>query len=110
MPSSSRTAEDMPPACFCAKSLSRREERSATSCTTLEMSSGWLIAHHPVGAGGAARLAGVVKVVQVGDGLAHGEEGLVRVERAAEQHAEQLGGALRRLQRLQQLAEAVLVV
>src|SRR5258708_2513660 len=106
MPSSSRVAEDRLSPCFCANSPRMREERSATSCITLARSSGWLISHDAVGAWSALRLAGVVEIVQVRDRLAHGEKDLVGVQRAPVQHAEQVGGALRAVHGLHQLAKA----
>src|SRR5215510_11429342 len=110
MPSSSRDTEERLSACFCENSPRMREERSATSCTTLDRSSGWFIAHDAVGAGGAPGFPGIVKVVQMRDRLAHGEEGLVGIERPPEQHAEELGRALWPVHGLQQLAEACAVV
>src|SRR2546428_13199460 len=98
MPISSRTAADMDCVCFCANSPRILDERSATSWQTLPSScvSFWLagcIPHDAIRAGGAPRLAGVVKIVQVGYRLAHGEKSLVRVERPAKQHRQQLARA-----------------
>src|SRR5688500_2534537 len=100
MPSSSRIAEARRCACFCGKSLRMREERAATSCSTraispCSFSAGGCISHDAIGAERAARSAGIVQVMQMGYRLAHGEEGLVRVERPPEQHAEQLARAAR---------------
>src|SRR5574338_667674 len=98
MPISSRTAAESACVCFCTKSPRMREERSATSCAIFESSavstgSAGCIAHDAIGARGARGFAGVVKIVQVGYRLAHGEERLVRVELAAEKHAEELARA-----------------
>src|SRR5688572_23249852 len=114
MPSSSRTAEERLSACFCAKSPRMREERSATACIMRACSS-WLggcIAHDAIGAEAACGAAGIVKVVQVGYRLAHGEESLVQVELALrEQHAQQVAGALRTApQRVRQQLEFLAMV
>src|SRR5918999_2512468 len=98
MPISSRTAEDMPSACFCTKSPRIFDERSATWVQTFASSSdsflsAGCISHDAIIAEGALRAAGIVQVVQVGYRLAHGEERLVRIERPAEQHAQQIGRA-----------------
>src|SRR5688500_2107121 len=95
MPISSRTAEDTPSACFCTNSPKIVEERSATFWQTFASSfasvllasssasflSACCISHDAINAEGALCSAGVVQVVQVGYRLAHGEEGLVRIER-----------------------------
>src|SRR3954462_10454330 len=99
MPISSRAAADRLFACFCAKSLRMREERSATPWYTrasfsFSFCSAGCITHDAISARVAFCLAGVVKVVQVGYRLAHGEERLVRVERALEEHRQQLRRAL----------------
>src|SRR5688572_29017987 len=98
MPSSSRIAEPRLSACFCENSARILEERSATSCSIFAFFS-WsagCIAHDAIASQLARRAAGVVKVMQMGYRLAHGEEGLVQVELAPrEQQPEQLAGALR---------------
>src|SRR6266850_2711294 len=98
MPISSRTAADMDWVCFCAKSPRILDERSATSWQTRPSAwdSFWLagcIPHDAISAGGAPCLARVVEIVQVGYRLAHGEESLVRVERPAEKHRQEIAGA-----------------
>src|SRR4051812_15934818 len=98
MPISSRVAADMLCACFFAKSPRIFEERSATSWYTLASSSvsfgsAGCISHDAIWTGRSLRFARVVKVVQVGYRLAHGEEGLVRIQRPLEQDRQQLGGA-----------------
>src|SRR4026207_2037330 len=99
MPISSRVAADMLCACFLAKSPRILEERSATSWYTLASSSvsfgsAGCISHDAIRTRGSLRFARVVEVVQVGYRLAHGKEGLVRIERPLEQHRQQLAGAL----------------
>src|SRR4051812_45162524 len=91
MPISSRIAAESDSACFWAKSARSFDERSATDCTSFGSTCG--IAHDAIGAVGALQAPGVVEIVQMGDRLAHRKEGLVRVERPAEQQAEQLAGA-----------------
>src|SRR5690242_13110175 len=86
MPISSRAAAARLSACFAAKS----EKILAGS-----MGSAAGVAHDAVFADAASCASRIVQVMQVRDRLAHGEEGLVRVELAAKQHAEQLAGALR---------------
>src|SRR6266446_2186408 len=98
MPISSRIAADMLSLCFWAKSPRILEERSATCWQTFANSSVsfWLagcIPHDAIRARGTLCVAGVVKVVQVGYRLAHGEKSLVRVERPAKQHRQQLARA-----------------
>src|SRR5437867_11429693 len=98
MPISSRTAADMDCVCFCANSPRILDERSATSWQTLASScvSFWLagcIPHDAIRAGGPLRLARIVKIVQVGYRLTHGKESLVRIERPAKQHRQQLARA-----------------
>src|SRR6266850_6199697 len=116
MPISSRIAADMLSLCFWAKSPRILEERSATCWQTFANSSVsfWLpgcIPHDAIRAGGAPCLAGVVKIVQVGYRLAHGEESLVRIERPAKQQRQQLARAtLVLVQLLLELSEAGLVM
>src|SRR2546427_8092444 len=116
MPISSRTAADMAAVCFCANSPRILDERSATCWQTLASScvSFWLagcITHDAIRAGGPLCFARIVKIVQVGYRLAHGEESLVRIERPAKQHRQQLArAALILLQLLLELDEAGLVV
>src|SRR5712692_1114030 len=98
MPISSRTAEESPSACFWANLPRILEERSATDWHTLASSADSLgsagcIAHDAISAARALCAAGVVQVVQVGYRLAHREESLVGVERAAKQHAEEIARA-----------------
>src|SRR5438552_2560433 len=98
MPISSRIAADMDWVCFCANSPRILEERSATCWTTLPSScaSFWLagcIPHDAICPRRPLCLARVVKIVQVGYRLAHGEESLVRIERPAKQHRQELAGA-----------------
>src|SRR5438874_4136280 len=95
MPISSRTAADIDWVCFCANSPRILDERSATcwhtlasSCVSFRLAG--CIPHDAISARGARCLAGVVKIVQVGYRLAHGEESLVRIERPAKQHRQQL--------------------
>src|SRR5262245_42705838 len=90
MPISSRIADESDCACFWAKSPRILEDRSATDCTTFESTCG--ITHDAIGSIGALQSPGVVEIVQMGDRLAHREEGLVRVERPAEQNVQQLTG------------------
>src|SRR3954468_10515332 len=94
MPISSRRAADIDSACLRAKSPRIREERSATCWATFASSAdseglAGCISHDAIRTRGALRLAGVVKVVQVGYRLAHGEERLMGVERAAKEHRQQ---------------------
>src|SRR5687767_5292261 len=112
MPISSRTAEDMPSACLAANSLRIFEERSATCWQTFASSSASFgltccIAHDAIIATGTLRTPGVVEVVQVGYRLAHRKEGLVGVERAAEQDGQQLRCAFWLLQRLNQFTQSI---
>src|SRR5882672_2783164 len=106
MPISSRTAEDMLCACFCANSPRILEERSATDCTTRASSaasegffvafvfrSAGCISHDAIVTLRLLQASGIVQIVQVGDRLAHGEEGLVRVERPLEEHRQKLARA-----------------
>src|SRR4051795_11575284 len=108
MPNSSVKATPLPPAWRCAKSARSLPERSATSaktraasagsgvgCCCADMLSGLRIADDAVGSYAARETAVGVQVVQVGHRLAHREEDLVRVERAAEQGPEDIGGGLR---------------
>src|SRR5437867_6938819 len=99
MPISSRTAADMLSVCFRANSPRILDERSATVCAIFASSADSLgsagcITHDAIRPRRALCLAGVVQVVQVGYRLAHGEKSLVRIERPAKQHAEQLAGTL----------------
>src|SRR5678815_3172300 len=116
MPISSRAAADRLCACFLAKSPRIFEERSATSWYTLASSSvsfgsAGCISHDAIRSLASLRVARVVKVVQVGYRLAHGEESLVRVERPLEQHRQQLAGAfLAGSEHLLQIREAVPVM
>src|SRR5688500_5249609 len=116
MPISSRTAEDMSSACFCTNSPRILEERAATDWHTFASSSvsillNCCISHDTIIAQGALCAGGIVQIVQVGYRLAHREERLVRVERPAEQHAEQLGRASGFFfQRIQNVPESGLVV
>src|SRR5437762_13304384 len=113
MPISSRTAADMDWVCFCANSPRILEERSATCWTTLPSScaSFWLagcIPHDAICPRRPLCLARVVKIVQVGYRLAHREESLVRIERPAKQHRQQLArAALALLQLALQLGESL---
>src|ERR1044071_6612489 len=91
MPISSRIAAERGWACFWAKSARILGERSATDCTTFGSTCG--IAHDAIGTLGSLQAPGVVEVMQMGYRLAHGEEGLVRVERPAKQQPEQLARA-----------------
>src|SRR6185503_11923181 len=91
MPISSRIAAESDSACFREKSARIFDERSATDCTTLASTCG--IAHDAIRAIGPLQAPGVVEVMQMGYRLAHREEGLVRVERPAEQQPQQLAGA-----------------
>src|SRR5262245_38314620 len=115
MPISSRTAADMSSACLRTKSPRILDERSATWWQTFANSSvsvlsAGCISHDSVIAERTLGTARIVQVVQVGNRLAHRKEGLVRVERPPEQHGEQLGRALRRLQGVLQLGEAFAMV
>src|SRR5256714_9982349 len=98
MPSSSRIAAESDAVCFWTKSPRMREERSATCWATLASSAlsvglAGCIPHDAISAGGTLRLARVVEIVQVGYRLAHGEKSLVRIERAAEEDRQEVGGA-----------------
>src|SRR5215212_4803714 len=100
MPISSRTAADMSSAWRLANSPRILEERSATRWQTFASSSASFrltccISHDAIFTLGTLCAPGVVEVMQMGYGLAHREERLVRVERSAEQHAQQFGRALR---------------
>src|SRR5687768_16412486 len=95
MPISSRIADESDCACFCANSPRILEERSATDCTTFGSTCG--IAHDAIRSIGPFQVPRVVEVMQMGYRFAHGEERLVRVERPAEEQAEQLAGAQRLL-------------
>src|SRR5688500_13830465 len=99
MPISSRTAGDRLCDCFRAKSARILDERCATSPQTLasfsvSLGSAGCIAHDAIRIDAALCPSCVVEVVQVGYRLAHREECLVGVERAAEQDREQLTSAL----------------
>src|ERR1044071_8847919 len=105
---SSRIADERDWACFWAKSARILDERSATDCTTFGSTCG--IAHGAIGTLGPLQASGVVEIMQMGYRFAHGEEGLVRVERPAKQQPEQLARAhLFAFQRLGQLGEMLLV-
>src|SRR5690242_10077708 len=116
MPISSRTAADIDSACFWANSPRILDERSATCWATLASSAvsvglDGCISHDAIGTRGALCLARVVKIVQVGYRLAHGEERLVGVERAPKEDRQQLARAfLPFFQLLLQLGEALAVV
>src|SRR6266850_3567653 len=116
MPISSRIAADMLSLCFWAKSPRILEERSATCWQTFANCSlsFWLagcIPHDAIRPRGALCFAGVVKIVQVGYRLAHGEKRLVRIERPAKQHRQQLArAALALVQLLFQLRKSCLVM
>src|SRR5687768_5856349 len=115
IPISSRTAEDMSSACRCANSPRIFEHRSATCWLTFASSAlsvvlAGCIAHDAIITPHTRGAPGVVEIVQVGYRLAHREESLVRIERAAKKHAQELGCALRFFQGLQQFPEAVLVM
>src|SRR5258707_14723880 len=95
MPISSRTAEERLAACLPANSPRMREERSATDWQTLascadSCGSAGCITHDAIGARASLQASRVVQIVKMGDRLAHCEEGLVRVERAAEEEAEKV--------------------
>src|SRR6266496_2496772 len=90
MPISSRIAADIEAVCFCANSPRIRDERSATCWQTLASSCvsfrlAGCITHDAIRAGGPLCFARIVKIVQVGYRLAHGEESLVRIERRSEE-------------------------
>src|SRR5215210_3939652 len=100
MPISSRTAEDMSSAWRLANSPKILDARSATCCVTFASSSASFlltccISHDAIFTPRTLCAPGVVQIMQMGYGLAHREERLVRVERAAEQHAQQICRALR---------------
>src|SRR5947207_10520253 len=97
MPSSSRIAADSISPCFWTTSPRMREERSATDWATrassaLSVGLAGCIPHDAIRAGGAPCLAGVVEIVQMSYRLAHCEKSLVRVERAAKKHRQQVPG------------------
>src|SRR5216683_1955797 len=116
MPISSRTAEERPSACFWANSPRILEERSATDWQTLASSadsveSAGCISHDAISAARALQAPGVVEVMQMGYGLAHGKESLMRIERAAEQQRQELAGAACIvLQLIQQFSEMGLMM
>src|SRR5688572_10301021 len=115
MPISSRTAEDMSSACRLANSPRILEHRSATCWLTFASSAlsvvlAGCITHDAIFAPGTRCASCVVEVVQVGYRLAHREESLVRVQRAAKQHAQELGCALGFFQGVEQFPQAVLVM
>src|SRR5215211_6571923 len=100
MPISSRIAADIDAACFWANSPRILDDRSATCWQTFASSAvsfglAGCKSHDAIGARRALRLARIVKIVQVGYRLAHREERLVRVERAAKQHRQQFPCAAR---------------
>src|ERR1051325_9743209 len=97
-PISSRRAADMVSACLWSNSTRILEERSATCWQTFASSSVsfWLagcIPHDAITSRGALRLARIVKIVQVGYRLAHGEESLVGIQRPAKEHGQELARA-----------------
>src|SRR5947207_13708732 len=116
MPISSRTAADMLSGCFWANSPRILDERSATCWQTLASSAvsfrlAGCIAHEAIRARGPLCVAGIVKIVQVGYRLAHREERLMRIERPAKQHRQQLAGAALALSELAfQLGKSIVVV
>src|SRR5919204_4737035 len=116
MPSSSRTAMETFSACFWVNSPRIFDERSATSLQTFASSAAsaslaWRIPHDAIRADAALCPPRVIEVVQVGYRLAHGKEGLVRIQRPAKKHTEQLPGAPRPFaQGIYHLPEALLVV
>src|SRR5687767_2711437 len=115
MPISSRTSAETSSICRWTKSPRIFEERPATSWATLASSSdsflsAGCIPHDAIIAQGTPGAARIVQVVQMGYRLAHCEKSLVRVERAAKKHTEQLGCALRGLQRMLELGQAVAVM
>src|SRR3954463_7776157 len=98
MPSSSRIAADRISPCFWTTSPRMREERSATDWATrassaLSVGLAGCIPHDAIRAGGAPCLPGVIEVVQMSYRLAHCEKSLVRVERPAKKHRQQVPGA-----------------
>src|SRR5512132_3242380 len=110
MPSSSLAAACMLEAwSFFANSPSSFAERSATSCSTRTVSSelsGCILSsiaspltrrkpRHAVIAHRAREQPVVVQVVQVGNGLAHGEKDLARIELAPEQDFQHVRRAAR---------------
>src|SRR5712692_6438996 len=116
MPISSRTAEERPSACFRANSPRILEERSATDWQTLASSadsveSAGCISHDAISAARALQASGVVEVMQMGYGLAHGKESLMRIERTAEQQRQEIAGAAGIvLQLIQQFSEMGLMM
>src|SRR5262249_17517179 len=116
MPSSSRIAADIISPCFWTTSPRMREERSATDCATrassaLSVGLAGCIPHDAIRSGCALCLTRVLKMVQVGYPLSNREKSLVRVERAAKHHGQQLAGAALALAELLfQLREAPPVV
>src|SRR6267143_1533044 len=116
IPISSRMAADRDWVCFCANSPRILDERSATSWQTFASSCvsfglPGCIPHDAIRASGAPRLARVVKVVQVGYRLAHGEERLVRIQRPAKEHREEIPRAALPLPEFPlELAEALAVM
>src|SRR2546429_6363869 len=102
IPSSSRITPESISPCLRTTSPRMREERSATDWATrassaLSVGLAGCIPHDAIRPGGALCLAHVIQVVQVGYRLAHGEKSLMRVERPAKHHAEELPGATRPL-------------
>src|SRR5919198_3454219 len=102
MPSSSRITEESISPCFMTTSPRMREERSATDCATrassaLSVGLAGCIPHDAIRFGCALCHTRVVEVVQVGYRLAHREKGLVRIERAAKHHRQQVARAARPL-------------
>src|SRR5687768_11716369 len=114
IPNSSLTAAEMLFAMWrCENSPMILAERSATSRKTFCASSGFTAscdasigspcasggaeARHAVGIHAAVEPLRVEQVMHMSDRFAHGEKNLARIELAAEQHFEQVGGAFRRL-------------
>src|SRR5690606_18704626 len=93
------------------KSARRRTAAPSRARPSAPGSSWQGVAHDAVGPLVADDPAGVVEIVQVRDGLAHGEERLVGIERPAKEDTEQVGGASGPgLQRFEQLGEALLMM
>src|SRR6478672_8867481 len=98
MPSSSRITEDIISPCLRTTSPRMREERSATDWATrassaLSVGLAGCIPHDAIRSGCALCLTRVVQIVQVGYRLAHCKKSLVRVQRAAKHHRQELAGA-----------------
>src|SRR3954464_13367199 len=105
MPSSSRIMAESISPCLMTTSPRMREERSATDWATrassaLSVGLAGCIPHDAIRSGCALCHARVVEVVQVGYRFAHREKSLVRVQRAAKHHGEELARAARTLVQL----------